>query len=112
MALAAKAHVADIGPKGLLTHESSDGTETQKRCARHGANEEYNGENMAFGDDTALDALLSLFIDDGVPDRGHRTNIFCPNYDVCGVFNGPHKEYQTMTCVDYGGGDQRPKPAI
>lgn len=86
LAAAAKAHVEDIGPKGLDTHNSSDGTKSHTRCARHGARGMPCGENMSFGDETALDAVLSLFIDDGVSSRGHRDNIFDDRYKVCGVY--------------------------
>jgi uncharacterized protein YkwD len=33
---AAKAHAEDIGPKGLVTFESSDGTTARDRIEKHG----------------------------------------------------------------------------
>ena len=71
---AAKFHTEDIGPKGLVQHNSSDGTTTENRLARYGTGSW--GENIMFGPTTGNDIVMGLFIDDGKPDRGHRTNLF------------------------------------
>jgi uncharacterized protein YkwD len=44
-----------------------------------------------------------LIVDDGVPNRGHRENIFNPDFRCLGVFTGHHKDFETMTCIDYAG---------
>merc|ERR1719465_213541 len=38
------------------------------------------GENIMYNCMTPLEAVLNLCIDDGVPGRGHRTNIFKDTY--------------------------------
>ena len=38
------------------------------------------GENLAYGTYEAKDTLLTLAIDDGVANRGHRVNIFKPDF--------------------------------
>ena len=38
------------------------------------------GENLAYGTYDAMDTLLALAIDDGAPSRGHRENIFKPDF--------------------------------
>jgi uncharacterized protein YkwD len=48
--------------------------------------------------------VIKLLIDDGVPSRGHRDNIFNSDYKVMGCFSGPHKQYNMMTCIDYASG--------
>jgi hypothetical protein len=45
-----------------------------------------------------------LIIDDGVPSRGHRANIFNPSWRVHGCFTGYHKVYNTQTVQDFTGG--------
>jgi hypothetical protein len=62
------------------------------------------GENLSYGDETGKDVILSLIIDDGEGDRGHRNNIFDPKYKQMGTFSGKHKKYETMSCIDYAGG--------
>jgi len=61
----------------------------------------YAGENISYGQDTALEVIIQLIVDDGVPSRGHRTNLFNPNFKVCGTFTGPHKVYDTMTVQNF-----------
>ena len=38
------------------------------------------GENIAYGTTGGEAVVIALFIDDGVPSRGHRTNIFSNSY--------------------------------
>lgn len=44
---------------------------------------------------------MQLIIDDGVPSRGHRENIFKPNFSKIGIYTGTHKVYNYMTCMDF-----------
>jgi uncharacterized protein YkwD len=44
------------------------------------------------------DVIESLIVDDGVPDRGHRRNIYEPSSGFVGIACGPHPKY-TATCV-------------
>ena len=46
---------------------------------------------------------MSLFVDDDVPDRGHRVALFNGDFGVTGVYSGPHKVYRDMTCINYAG---------
>jgi len=43
-------------------------------------------------------------VDDGVPSRGHRNNIFKPEFNMVGIGCGPHKEFRCITVLDYAGG--------
>ena len=45
--------------------------------------------------------VLRLLMDDGVPSRGHRHNIFNKDYDCMGSFTGPNKAFKYMTAVNY-----------
>lgn len=97
---AAKYHVNDIGQKGLVQHNSSDGTGFVKRLRGF-----YDGgfiaENISFGYDGALDIVRQLLIDSGVEGCGHRRNILGERYTRIGTAIGDHKEYDFMCVQDF-----------
>jgi len=62
-----------------------------------------HGENIAYGKESAKEAIIELAIDDGVSKRGHRKNLFKENFNTMGVCQGPHKEWKEMVAVMYGG---------
>ena len=89
----------DTGPKGLTGHSSSDGTSFGDRF--DGTSFLGIAENISYGADTATEVIVQLIVDDGVSSRGHRKNIFNPDYNRTGIFTGYHKIYDTMTVIDY-----------
>ena len=36
-----------------------------------------------------------------MPNRGHRENLFNPDFHVLGVFSGSHKDFDTMATLDF-----------
>ena len=77
---AAEDHTKDIGPKGITGHDGSDGCTMEDRLLRHGLPESWMGECIDFGSKDGRSVVISLVIDDNVPSRGHRSNIFNPKY--------------------------------
>lgn len=44
-----------------------------------------------------------MLVDDGVPNRCHRENLFNNDYRVCGISKGTHKDFECMTVVEFAG---------
>ena len=98
---AARFHCNDTGPAGIMDHESSDGTSMGDRLRRFVKNPRALGENIDYGNSTAEDIIVSLVIDDGVPNRGHLKNIMNPTYRHAGAAIGKHKQYDFMCTIDF-----------
>jgi uncharacterized protein YkwD len=101
---AAGDHVRDQGPRGSTGHTGNDGSSMGQRMSRYGRWQSTAAENIDYGSANALDVLISLIVDDGVPSRGHRTNIFNARLRVMGAACGPHARFRMMCVVNYAGG--------
>jgi uncharacterized protein YkwD len=101
LAMSALEHVLDIGPKGLLSYQSSDGTEPEDRILKYGNYTESLGENIDFGPNDAMGVIISLTLDDGEEDRPHRENLFKADYQKVGIACGPHKTEYQMCVMDF-----------
>lgn len=98
LALASDDHVGDIGPKGLVSHNSStDGAEPWDRVMRRGGGD-YTSEIIAFGGMSAEEIVRMWVINDGSPDRGHREAVFDDEMHYAGVGCGQHRTYGVL-CV-------------
>ena len=62
------------------------------------------GENIDFGQHSAEDVIAALVVDDGVASRGHRKNVFSPDFKYTGIGIADHKQYKQCTVFDYAGG--------
>ena len=101
LAQSALEHVSDIGPKGLLLYQSSDGTEPEERIAKYGNYTEPLGENIDFGPNDAMGVIVSLTLDDGEEQRPHRENLFKDDFKKVGIACGPHETEFQMCVMDF-----------
>ena len=98
---AARDHVRDSGPNARMGHIGSDDSEPADRVSRYGKWYGRVGENITYGGYGARELVIRLIIDDGIEDRGHRRNIFNPQYRIAGVSFGDHRGYRTMCVITY-----------
>lgn len=101
---ACKDHTEDIGPKGVASHEGSNGNSVSDRIEKYC---EWDGsccENIDFGTKQAENIIINLLVDDGITDRLQRLNLFNPDLKFFGVAVGKHKDYGTMAVMNYVAG--------
>jgi Cysteine-rich secretory protein family len=80
-----KEHAMDLAKRGnIISHNSSNGKSFSQRLQDEG---KYTcgAENIYIGSNKALESLITLLIDNGVPDKGHRMNLLEPRYGRMGV---------------------------
>ena len=103
MSRAATDHVKDQGKRGTLGHQGSDHSSSGDRVNRYGTWRLAVGENISCGRGKARDIVMGLIVDDGIPSRGHRENLFDPRYRLVGVACGQHQTFRVMCVIDFAG---------
>ena len=104
LVMSAREQVADQGVTGEIGHRGSDGSSPVERIAQEGQWTGRVGENISYGYEDARTIVVTLIVDQGVPDRGHRKNIFRRDFTVAGAALGPHARYGTMCVIDFADG--------
>jgi uncharacterized protein YkwD len=96
---AAYDHVVKQGSAGTEGHSDSGG-EPLDRIKVYIPDVRAVAENISYGRWTARDVVFHQLVDDGVTDRGHRTNLLDPSFESIGVSCGHHKVYGIMCVID------------
>jgi uncharacterized protein YkwD len=104
MCLGAKDQSFDQSKTGDVSHQGKDKSFSWDRVARYGDWKTPVSENIAYDSGTARDIVINLLVDDGVPTRGHRNNIFNSSYIVTGVSCGNHPLFGGMCVCTFAGG--------
>jgi uncharacterized protein YkwD len=99
---ASKFHAKDMGNKGKIGHNSSDGTNVFKRIKKY-AKGNSMAENCSYGFDNnkALAIIMQLLIDEGVENHGHRKNFLNDMYNYIGISIYAHKKYGFNCVIDF-----------
>ena len=103
LALAARDHAEDQAATGAIGHTGSDGSSPAERIGRYGKWGIAAGENIDYGNGDPRRIVISLLIDDGVPSRGHRSNLLNRGFRFVGVSMGAHGVYRHMCVMDFAG---------
>jgi uncharacterized protein YkwD len=103
MSLAAADHVADQAA-GAFGHAGSDRSNPGERMNRYGSWNTWWGENISYGKSSARDIVVALIVDDGLPGRKHRKNIFNPEFHYAGAAIGAHARYRTVCSIEFAAG--------
>jgi uncharacterized protein YkwD len=101
LAAAAAELVKEQGESGVIGHSGVQGPGMRERIGRHGKWNRQSGESIGYGPKEARDMVIQMIVDDGVPDRGHRKNIFSTVFHTAGVACGPHPEFGNMCVIDF-----------
>ena len=102
----ARQHAFDQRNGGRIGHAGTNGSTHSQRINDAMKNNDglffgSCGENIAYGPKTGQEVVLQLIVDDGVPDRGHRDNIFHEDWNAAGAGCGPHDTIRTVSVVNY-----------
>jgi hypothetical protein len=90
--------LADV--KANPSHTSPDGKTFQQRMQKVGL--KCVGENISFGSSNVILGLVLLYLDQGVPDLGHRTSLLNPSYTEMGIGISSYPKNMWMIIQDFG----------
>ena len=98
----AQGHAQKSGEKGTTGHSSFN----NRFEPLMGNPYNHVGENCSYGYEKAIDIVISLLIDEGIKNLGHRNNILSPDFNSVGVAIRPHKTYRINCVMDFGSRDR------
>jgi len=102
MSKGAKSHARYMKNTGSTSHEGQGGMDA--RISKYGKWLGGLGENLQWATTNAHEAIMSLMIDDGIKNRGHRKNIMNPDYKIVGVGIDSHPRWQVSYVINYANG--------
>lgn len=89
----ARCHAITSGKKGYVGHT---------RLPNSNCKSYFSGECCSYGQFDALEIVMQLLIDSGVPNLGHRKICLDGGYKTLGVSVQPHKTYRFNSVLDFG----------
>ena len=101
---AAQAHARHLSRTGKTGHNGPDGSKPATRLRRFGR-WKITGENISYGLNAGPEIVISLLVDDGVRNRGHRDIILDPGFSIVGVAIERHPVHRYVCVIDFVGGN-------
>lgn len=101
---AAKDHAVDLITNSITGHIGSDGTKPNDRVDRYGKWLGGLAEAIVYKVDTARNNVIGLIIDDGNARRGHRNDLFNPDYRYAGLSRSEQSPNGQVCVIVYVGG--------
>jgi uncharacterized protein YkwD len=86
--------------KASPSHTSPSGSTFQSRMEAAGI-KKCAGENISFGPGNTIMMLTLLYIDEGVPDFGHRKTLLDPSFTEMGIGVGVFPDKKLMVVQDF-----------
>ena len=86
---------------GRLGHNGADGPNFADRIRRQGEWQGEAAEAISYGMGPAAEVIRHLIVDDGVPDRGHRTTLFNAQLRNAGAACEAHPTYVQVCVLDF-----------
>lgn len=97
----AQGHADDLArQKKTHSHNSGNGESFQNRMIKSGINK-CAAENISYGPSNAIMAIVLLYIDEGLPDLGHRKNLMSANYVEMGVGISKYSDNIVLVVQDF-----------
>jgi len=96
----ADSQLSDLSVNPALGHTGADGSSFNERINRFGTTRGRIGENIALRKDSAREIVLLWIIDDGVPSRLHRKNLFNSEYKKAGIAYGKGNDGRGLCVLD------------
>ncbi len=96
---ASEDHARYMKSTGEASHKGMGGM--SERASRHGDWVGSIAENLHWGATNAHEAIMSLMIDDGVKNRGHRKNMLIKSYTKVGVAIEEHPRLRISYVINY-----------
>jgi uncharacterized protein YkwD len=86
--------------KASPSHTSTDGKTFRQRMEKANV-KRCAGENISFGPPNVVLALVLLFLDQGVPDLGHRKSLLNSSYTEMGIGIASYPNNTFMVVQDF-----------
>ena len=97
----AQGHADDLNRhKKAPSHNSTNGESFQQRMIKNEINR-CAAENISYGPSNTIMAIVLLYIDEGLPDLGHRKNLMSTNYVEMGVGISKYSDNIVLVVQDF-----------